>query len=78
MNEKIILYFFAALITFGGFYIFLRPHIIASFLTKFYSNYPIIHYAGDKQLTSRPVFIRFVGIVIIFVGLVGILGIFIK
>ena len=78
MNEKIILYFFAVLVTFGGFYIFLKPQLIASFLTKFYSNYPIIHYAGDKQLTSRPIFIRVVGIVIIFVGLAGIFSIFLK
>lgn len=78
MIEKIILYFFAALITFGGFYVLLKPYSISSFLKKFYSNYPLVRYAGEKQLTSRPIFIRLVGIVIIFIGMAGMLGILIK
>lgn len=78
MNEKVILYSLGALTTFGGSYIVVKPQPISSFLRTLYSNYPLVRYAGEKQLTSRPVFIRFFGIVIIFAGLVGILEISLK
>jgi hypothetical protein len=70
LYEKIFLFIFSLLIIAGGFYVFAKPHSIASFLKIFYGNYPIVRYAGEKQLTSRPIFIRFGGIVIIIVGLV--------
>ena len=78
MVEKGILYLIAALITFGGIFIFKKPEVIASFLKSFYSKYPLVQYAGEKQLTNRPVFIRLLGIVIIFVGLACIFEISIK
>jgi hypothetical protein len=78
LNEKVILYSLAALTTFGGFYIAIKPQPISSFLKTFYSNYPLVRYAGEKQLTSRPVFIRLFGSVIILAGLVGIVGVFLK
>ncbi len=68
MNLFIFLY--SLLIVFFGLFIFSKPQLVASKLKDFYRNYPPIRYTKEKKLTSRPIFIRVAGIVIISVGLV--------
>jgi len=70
MTSPIIL----ALISFGilvsGVYIALCPQVIVNKLRSFYSQYPLVHYAGEKQLTSRLFFVRILGGVLVFIGLI--------
>ncbi len=56
-----------------GILAFLKPQLVAAKLTDFYMAYPIIRFAGKKQLTSRPIFVRFFGFVVIVVGIVALL-----
>jgi uncharacterized membrane protein HdeD (DUF308 family) len=53
-----------------GIFLVIKPAIVAEKLKSFYSGYPLVRYAGERQLTSRPQFIIVVGIVIIIVGLI--------
>ena len=46
-----------------------RPDTVSKKIKRFYSNYPIIRYAGEKQLTSRSSFVKLLGIVFIILGL---------
>ena len=71
--ETAVRFLFSILILSLGSYIFIKPNTISKMVTRFYSNYPIIRYAGQKQLTNRPIFIRIFGIAIIMVGLFGLL-----
>jgi hypothetical protein len=66
--ENIILRIFSLLLICLGGYVFFRPVVVSEKITKFYSNYPIIRYSGEKQLTSRPGLVRVVGAVIAVVG----------
>jgi hypothetical protein len=68
--EKEILRIISLFIVLGGLYIFLKPDIVAAKIKVFYSNYPLIRYAGEKQLTSRQGFVKSAGIVIIIIGLI--------
>lgn len=61
------------IIIFGAF-LTIKPNIVAKKLKSFYSRYPIVRYAGEKQLTSRPKFIVVLGIIIIFIGLLCLIG----
>jgi hypothetical protein len=54
-----------------GLILVLKPEPFAAKLQRFYLAYPIIHYAGAKQLKSRPFWIVLFGITIIIVGCVG-------
>jgi hypothetical protein len=68
MVEKIALHLASILILCVGIYVVARPVTVAEKIKSFYSNYPIIRYAGDKQLTSRLGFVRLIGVVLIVVG----------
>lgn len=72
--EKEILRIINILIMLAGFYIFIKPAVVAAKIKLFYSNYPIIRYSGEKQLTSRLGFIRCTGITMIIVGLLGLVS----
>ena len=68
--EKEILRISSLLILLAGLYIFLNPDTVVAKIKTFYSNYPLIHYAGGKQLTSRLGFVRCAEITIIIIGLI--------
>ena len=70
MSDSIIFIFVSLAILAVGLYVFFCPQIVANKLSKFYSQYPLVHYAGEKQLNSRLFFIRLLGGVLMFVGLV--------
>jgi uncharacterized membrane protein HdeD (DUF308 family) len=53
-----------------GLYVLSHPAAVAEKVKRFYSEYPIIRYAGEKQLTSRSQFVRIVGVVLIVVGII--------
>lgn len=57
-----------------GFFIILRPGLIAQNLQKFYSRYPLVRYAGERQLRSRNPFVIILGIVIFIVGFIALLS----
>ena len=63
------------LILLVGIYVFIRPADVAEKIRKFYSQYPIVRYAGSKQLTSRTVFVRLLGLVVIFFAIFSIFAI---
>ena len=67
--EKNFLRLFSILIIGFGIFLICKPNSIGNKLKLFYSKYPIIHYAGERQLTNRPQFIVIAGIVII-IGLI--------
>jgi len=56
-----------------GFLLTVKPHLVAEKLRSFYKKYPLVRYAGDRQLTSRPSYITALGIVI---GLIGLFCLF--
>ena len=70
MVEKNILHLASILISCVGVYICLRPATIVEKIKLFYSSYPIIKHAGEKQLTSRIGLVRFVGILLFIVGVI--------
>jgi len=57
-----------------GIYMYVKPDVVARKIKVFYSNYPLVHYAGEKQLTSRPIFIKILGIVFVLGGMIIFLG----
>lgn len=69
MYEKSFLRLASIAILCVGIYVIARPVAIAEKIKSFYSNYPIIRYSGEKQLTSRLGFVRLIGAVLIIVGL---------
>lgn len=71
MTESRLLHLASVLIALGGVYMLLWPANIMGALQRFYARYPIVRYASEKQLTGRPGFIRFLGGVLILVGLVA-------
>jgi hypothetical protein len=70
MAEKVLLSLASILISCMGIFIFLRPVFISEKMKNFYSNYPIIKYAGDSQLTTRSGFMKIVGAVLFVVGII--------
>lgn len=70
MVEKNLLRLASILISCLGAYICLRPESVAEKIKLFYSRYPIIRYAGKKQLTSRSSLVRLVGVVFVIVGII--------
>jgi|GEM_PF-2148579 len=68
--EKEILRISSLFILLAGLYIFLKPDTVVNKIKVFYSNYPLIRYAGKKQLTSRLEFVKCAGIAIMIVGLI--------
>jgi len=56
-------------------YMVVKPDVAAKKIKAFYSNYPLVRYAGKKQLTSRPIFIKVLGIVFLFLSIAMFLGI---
>lgn len=68
MVEKNLLRLASILILCVGIYVVARPAAVSERIKAFYSNYPIIRYAGEKQLTSRSGLVRLVGVVLIIVG----------
>ncbi len=69
MFEKTALQITSILILCVGIYVCARPAAVAEKIKIFYSNYPVIRYAGAEQLTSRSIFVRVLGVVIVIVGL---------
>jgi len=55
-----------------GIFIVLRAKTVALKIKEFYLNYPLIHYAGEKQLTSKPIYIVIFGAVFILISAYGI------
>ena len=45
-----------------------RANTVATILKKFYLQYPLVRYAGDKQLTAREGFFVAFGVVLILIG----------
>lgn len=68
--EKYLLKFASICVIIFGIFLVVKPDIVVKKLKSFYSRYPIVRYAGEKQLTSRPKFIVVFGIIIIFIGLI--------
>ena len=56
-----------------GIFLIIKPSIIIQKLKLFYSRYPIIRYAGEKQLISRPQFVVILGIIIILIGILSLI-----
>lgn len=52
-----------------GLLLVLKPGPVAEALRRFYSNYPLVRYAGQPQLKSRNSFIVILGVVFILVGM---------
>ena len=57
-----------------GAWMIVQPRIVADALRQFYSNYPIIHRAGKKQLTSRNGFVVGIGISFILIGVLALIS----
>ena len=70
MVEKNLFRLASILISCVGAYVCLRPASVAEKIKLFYSGYPIIRYAGEKQLTSRSSLVRLVGVVLVIVGII--------
>jgi uncharacterized membrane protein HdeD (DUF308 family) len=68
--EKLLLRIISIFIIVFGIFLLIKPTVVAEKLKSFYRGYPLVHYAGERQLTSRPQFIIVAGIVIIIVGLI--------
>lgn len=75
MIERIYLYIAATLLSCVGAYIWFRPNVIADKITYFYSRYPIIRYAGEKQMKARSGFVRLIGIVFFILGIICIFSV---
>jgi len=73
MDNKNILCLSGIIILFFGIYIVARSVFVSEKIKKFYSNYPIIRYVGEKQLTSRPCFVRVFGVILMIIGFLGFL-----
>lgn len=56
-----------------GIVMILYPTPTANRLQRFYSNYPLVRLAGEQQLRSRKGFIVTIGIVFVFIGVLGII-----
>jgi uncharacterized membrane protein HdeD (DUF308 family) len=69
MIEKNLLRYASILILCIGIYVFARPVAVSERIKAFYNNYPIVQYAGEKQLTSRSSLVRIVGGLLIIVGI---------
>jgi hypothetical protein len=70
MIENSLLRLASILICCVGAYAVFRPGSVAERIKHFYSRYPIIRYAGERQLTSRSGFVRLIGIVLLIVGII--------
>lgn len=68
--EKLLLKIVSILIIVFGIFLVTKPSIVVEKLKSFYSGYPIVRHAGERQLTSRPQFIIVAGIVFVIIGLV--------
>ena len=71
MTNQLLLSLISVGIIFLGAYISIKPGAVALKLKRFYSQYPVVHYAGEQQLTSRLFFVRLIGWVLVFVGLIA-------
>lgn len=75
MLENYLLRLAGILISCLGAYVFWKPEIIANKVKMFYMEYPIIKYAGEKQLTSRNGFVRIVGALLFIIGIISLFSI---
>ncbi|WP_028314887.1 hypothetical protein [Desulfatibacillum aliphaticivorans] len=62
----------------AGIYAVVRPQKTAEKIKNFYSKYPLIHYAGDRQLTARPGYVKAIGGVFIAMSVFFIVVLFTK
>lgn len=54
-----------------GIYMVARPSNVAEKLRVFYSKYPLVRYAGQRQLTSRTSYIVVLGLLFVAIGIFG-------
>jgi len=71
MFENVFGFFGLIFIIDVGTYLWSRPAKVAEKIKLFYSGYPLIRCARDRQLTSRPGLVRLVGVVLIILGVIG-------
>jgi len=57
-----------------GVAIFIKADTASQILKKFYSQYPVFKYAGDKQLSNRPIFIKAFGVIVVLLALIMFFG----
>lgn len=62
----------------AGIYAATHPQKTAEKIKNFHSKYPLIHYAGDRQLTARPGYVKAIGGVFIAMGVFIIVVLFTK
>lgn len=62
-------YLSCILIVCVGAYLVFRSVFVAKKITLFYSNYPLIRCAGEKQMTCRAGLVRFAGFVFVIIGI---------
>jgi hypothetical protein len=65
------LHLFALAIVALGLLIAAWPAGSLKLVSAFYRNYPIVRLAPNKQFVGRPAFMRALGVVLVFVGAVG-------
>jgi len=75
MVEKIYILLGVILICCLGALLWFRPATVSEKLKSFYSTYPIVKYAGDKQHTARTGFVKLLGAVFIILGFAVLLGV---
>lgn len=75
MVEKLLLRLAAVGVIFLGAFVCIRARTVSAKISSFYSNYPLVRYAGKEQLKSRPVYIRIIGVVIALVGVLCLVSI---
>ena len=69
-TEQVWLYIASIIIISFGCFILLKPKLVAATLKSFYKKYPLVRYAGDDQLTTRPAIVRLLGVTIIITGVI--------
>ena len=74
--EKLILGFCAIAIVALGVFVILKPNIVSNKIKGFYSNYPLVRHAGEKQLSSRNSYVVLLGFVILVVGIACLLSLY--
>lgn len=65
------------LISLAGMYVCARPAIVAARLKRFYSRYPLVRYAGMRQLTARPGIVRVLGVMMTMLGILSLVSLWI-
>lgn len=67
MLENVILFVFLLGVFFLGVLCITKPNSVADSLRRFYSNYPLVRYAGHRQLIAKPLYIMILGAVFLLI-----------